>query len=120
MKTLRLTDAEHEAVRLAVAQLAGAELHLRTALAKFDRASTRPTPHQADTRRVVSIVTTEQMGTRCLEHVVFEGRAARWTSKLAALAAGAKWRGHKSGRVVVRIDGNEVDPATLGENEALS
>lgn len=124
MKKLTLTDAEFEAVRLAVAQLAGAApegLHLRTALVKFDHSSGGVgLARRSDARRLVEIAIVEPVGTRLVEKLIFTGLLYRWRANHAAIVSGAKWKTSKEGRIVVRIDGHEVDPTTLGENEAFS
>lgn len=110
MKNVKFTDDELEAVRLAVAQAAGSapeQLDLRTALVKLDHLS------DSGVRRRVEIIAYGPDGTRCL----YNGLTTRWRAHHVSIISQAKWRARK---VVVRIDGSEVDPCDLGENEAFS
>jgi len=108
MKALKFTDAELAAVRFVVAGAATADpenLELRTALAKLDG------PALA---RRLEIVILEAGGGQAL---LFTGLARRWTPVHVATLRQAKWRAGKADRIVVRLDGHEVNPEDLGLNE---
>lgn len=111
MKKLTFTDAECDALRMAAATLAGEGpegMHLRTALVKLDHAA------KGARRRVEIALVKDGKTTR----VLHEGLNTRWTANLAKVLEHAKWVAI-SERIVVRIDGSEVDPTSLGMNEPL-
>lgn len=101
MKTLKLTDAEFEAVRAAVARH-DAFPELQTALQKMDLLSDRPK------RRLVEINT--------LTKVLFRGVVSRWTPFLAGVLAQARDRGQM---VDIKIDGATTDCSVLRINGEL-
>lgn len=104
MKTLTFTDAEHGAVRRAVAGLAKSNPHLTTALVKLDRGT--------DQRRVEIVLDDPKRGS----FPAFAGIAARWRKPFATIVQAAVKRG---ARVTVYVDGAPVDLATLVENEVF-
>lgn len=111
MKKVTLTDAECDALRMAAATLAGEGpdgTHLRTALVKLDRAA------KSAKRRVEIALVKDGKTTR----VLHEGLTGRWTANLAKVLEHAKWLAI-SERIVVRIDGSEVDASSLGMNEPI-
>lgn len=111
MRKVNLTDAECDALRMAAATLAGEGpegTHLRTALVKLDRAA------KGAKRRVEIALVKDGKTTR----VLHEGLATRWSAALAKIHEHAKWQAI-SERIVVRIDGAEVDVNDLGMNEAF-
>lgn len=107
MKTITFTDDELEAVRRAVAALAGKDedgRHLRSALVKLDRGT--------DARKIEIVVDDPKKGS----FPAFVGVATRWRKPFDSIVSAAQKRG---GRVTVFVDGVEVDGATLKVNEVF-
>lgn len=105
MKTITFTDAEHEAVRRAVAGLAASNPHLATALSKLDRGS--------DNRKLEIVIDDPKRGS----FPAFSGIESRWRPRYAMVVTAATKRG---ALVTVYVDGVEVDASKLKPNQPLT
>lgn len=108
MKTITFTDDEAEAVRRAVASLAGKDddgRHLRSALVKLDRGS--------DERHVEIVLDSTAAKSAA---PLFSGRVTRWRPQFEAMVR----LGSKRGKVTVYVDGVEVDASKLKPNQPLT